>query len=126
MSDMSVSYCGTEIPLADALDQVFTELQGTLNSLHCYTRELGMSAEQDNDYLVDLDKTLQISDGVDEMTELFKELKSVAKQVLGAPSKELKDEAKRKIDDWKLKKKLAKDAEKEAVRLATAHATANS
>ena len=82
MSDMSVSYCGSEVPLADALDQVFTELQGTLNSLHCATRTLAMMPDQDNDYLEELDQVLQISDGVDQMTELFKELKSVAKQVL--------------------------------------------
>ena len=121
MSMASVSYCGSEMPLGEALDECFTELRGTLNSLHCYTREIGMMAEQDNDYLTGLKKSLQISDGVDEIMVLFTELKSVVKQVIGKPSDdEEKTEAKKIIDDHKLKKKLAKDnakAEKDNAKL---------
>ena len=110
MSMASVSYCGSEMPLSQALDECFTELRGTLNSLHCYTREIGMLAEQDADYLEGLRKSLQISDGVDEIMVLFTELKSVVKQVIGKPGDdEEKTEAKRIIDQHKLNKKIAKD-----------------
>jgi len=118
---MSVSYCGSEIPLGQALDECFTELRGTLNSLHCYTREIGMMAEQDADYLEGLTKSIQIADGVDEMVALFTELKLVIKQVIGKPGDdEEKTEAKKIIDQHKLNKKLAKDnakAEKDNAKL---------
>ena len=121
MSMASVSYCGSEMPLGEALDECFTELRGTLNSLHCYTREIGMMAEQDNDYLTGLKKSIQISDGVDEIMVLFTELKSVVKQVIGKPSDdEEKTEAKKILDQHKLNKKLAKDnakAEKDNAKL---------
>jgi len=121
MSMASVSYCGSEMPLGEALDECFTELRGTLNSLHCYTREIGMMAEQNDDFLEGLKKSLQIADGIDEMVALFTELKSVVKQVIGKPSDdEEKTEAKKILDQHKLNKKLAKDnakAEKDNAKL---------
>ncbi len=108
MSDMSVSYCGSEMPLEQALDECFVSLQDTLNHLHCYVRELGMLPEQDSDYMVGLDKVLQINDGIDDMTDLFKELKSVSKQVIGNPDKSIKEEVKKKIETHKANRKADK------------------
>ncbi len=112
MSSMSVSYCGDEMPIEQALDQVFTELIQHPNHLHCYTRELCMMGEQDNDYMEGLKKVLTIHDNIDEMSDLFKELKSVCSQVLGKPKKEEKEQAKKIIDDHKAERKKLKDAEK--------------
>ena len=109
---MSVSYCGDEMPIEQALDQVFTELIQHQNHLHCYTRELCMMGEQDNDYMEGLNKVLTIHDNIDEMSDLFKELKSVCSQVLGKPKKEEKEQAKKIIDDHKAERKKLKDAEK--------------
>ena len=112
MSSMSVSYFGDEMPIEQALDQVFTELIQHQNALHCYVRELCMMQDQDNDYIEGLKKVLKIHDNIDEMSDLFKELKSVCSQVLGKPPKEEKDEAKKIINDHKAERKKLKDAEK--------------
>ena len=113
MSDMSVSYNGSEMPLSDALDECFTELQGFMNSTHCYVRELGAMGEQDNDYEEGLKKVLVIGDTIDSMSNLFKELKSVTKQVLGTPPKDEKEKMKKIINDHKDEKKRQKEIEKE-------------
>ncbi len=112
MSSMSVSYCGDEMPIEQALDECFTELIQFQNHLHCHVRELCMMAEQDNDYITGLKKVLTIHDTIDQTSDLFKELKSVCSQVLGKPKKEEKDQAKKIIDDHKVARKKLKDAEK--------------
>ena len=112
MSSMSISHRGEEVPIEQALDQVFTELIQHQNALHCYVRELCMMQDQDNDYIEGLKKVLTIHDNIDEMSDLFKELKSVCSQVLGKPPKEEKDEAKKIIDEHKVARKKLKDAEK--------------
>ena len=109
---MSISHRGEEVPIEQALDQVFTELIQHQNALHCYVRELCMMQDQDNDYIEGLKKVLKIHDNIDEMSDLFKELKSVCSQVLGKPPKEEKDEAKKIINDHKAERKKLKDAEK--------------
>ena len=117
MSNMSVSYQGNEIPLHEALDECFTELQGHLNHLHSYTRELAMMPEQDSEYEVELKQVLTIEDCIDEMSELFKELKSVTKQIIGKPPAEIKDAMKKLVDDHKAERKRMKDREKEEQKL---------
>ena len=112
MSNMSVSYCGSEMPIEQALDECFTQLIEYQNHLHCYVRELCMMEEQDNSYMEGLAKVLVIHDNIDQTSELFKELKSVCSQVLGKPPKELKDEAKKMLDEHKEEKKRKKEAEK--------------
>ena len=117
MSNMSVSFCGNEIPLADALDECFVELQGHLNHLHSYTRELAMMGDQDNDYEVELKQVLTIDDCIDEMSELFKDLKSVTKQIIGKPPAEIKDAMKKLVEDHKAERKRIKEREKEEQKL---------
>ena len=124
MSNMSVSYQGNEIPLHEALDECFTELQGHLNHLHSYTRELAMMPEQDSEYEVELKQVLIIHDTIDDMSCLFSELKSVVKQVIGKPPAEIKDAMKKLMDDHKAERKRMKDREKEEQKLANAHSSA--
>jgi hypothetical protein len=116
-SNMSVSYAGSEIPLDQALDQCFLDLQQFMNSLHCNVRELSMMPDQNEEYELGLKKVLVIQDLIDNMTELFKELKSVTKQVIGAPPKEEKEAMKKIVDDHKAERKRAKDREKEEQKL---------
>jgi gas vesicle protein len=112
-SIQSVSYQGSEIPLEEALDSCFLDLQGFMNGLHCHVRELAGMSEQDDDFMVSLAKGLVINDTIDNMQDLFKELKSVVKQIIGNPPKELKQEAKKLADDAKEARKRAKELEKE-------------
>ena len=117
MSDTSVSFQGNEIPLADALDEVFTELQGFLNSLHCYTRDLAIMKDRNEDYEVELKQVLVIGDTIESMSDLFKDLKLVAKQVIGPPPKDQKEAMKTIVDDHRAKKKREKEMEKEEQKL---------
>ena len=110
MSDMSVSFQGSEVPLETALDEVFLQMQEYVNGIHCNTREFVGMFDQDDDYLLELDKTLEIHDAIDDMAALFKELKSVLKQCLGKPPAELKAQAKAKVDAHKAARKAAATA----------------
>jgi hypothetical protein len=113
----SVSYCGSEIPLEQALDACFLDLQGFMNNLHCHVRELASMPEQDDDFMLELAKGLVINDTIDDMSDLFKELKSVVKQIIGNPPTELKQEAKKLADDSKAARKRSKEIEKEEQKL---------
>jgi hypothetical protein len=105
MSDMSVSFQGSEVPLETALDEVFLQMQEYVNGIHCNTREFVGMFDQDDDYLLELDKTLEVHDSIDDMALLFKELKSVLKQCLGKPPAELKAQVKTKLDAHKAARK---------------------
>ena len=107
MSAMSVSFQGSEMPLEGALDEVFLQMQEHVNGIHCATREFVGMFDQDDDYLLELGKTLEIHDAIDDIAELFKELKSVLKQCLGKPPAELKAQAKAKVDAHKAARKAA-------------------
>ena len=94
-SSMSVSYCGSEMPLEQALDDVFQKLQQHLNNSHCAVRSMSMLEEQsmdeDDDWKEATKYDNAIQDDVDNMIALFKDLKSISKQVLGkAPNPEMK------------------------------------
>ena len=88
-SSMSVSYCGSEMPLEQALDDVFQKLQQHLNNSHCAVRSMSMLEEQSMDEDEDFKEATKyddiIQDDVDGMIALFKDLKSISKQVLGKP-----------------------------------------
>ena len=105
-SQMSVSYCGEEMDFDSMCNQCFKDLQTYLNDVHCKVRKLSMVPEQDCDYMVAIDCYLQIQNGIDGISNLMKELKSVCKQVLGKPPTELKEQVKDKMDAYKLEKKM--------------------
>ena len=88
-SSMSVSYCGSEVALEEALDDVFQKLQQHLNDAHCAVRSMSMLEEQSMDEDEDFKEATKyddtIQDDVDGMIALFKDLKSISKQVLGKP-----------------------------------------
>ena len=88
-SSMSVSYCGSEVALEEALDDVFQQLQQHLNNSHCAVRSMSMLEEQSIDEDSDFKDCVKyddvIQDDIDGMIALFKDLKSISKQVLGKP-----------------------------------------
>ena len=88
-SSMSVSYCGSEVALEEALDDVFQKLQQHLNDAHCAVRSMSMLEEQSMDEDEDFKDCVKyndiIQDDTDGMIDLFKDLKSISKQVLGKP-----------------------------------------
>ena len=105
-SQMSVSFFGEERNFDEVCDECFRDLQSYLNDIHSKIRELSGIPEQDSDYMVGVDCYLQIHNGIDGISELMKELKSVCKQVLGKCPTDLKDTVKAKMDAYKLTKKM--------------------
>lgn len=86
ISQMSVSYQGSEVPLEEALDDCFHRLQESLNQTHYDTRALGMLPDQDDDFKAACELQVGIHSYIDDMTALFKELKKVVVQVRGKPA----------------------------------------
>jgi len=116
MSNLSVSFRGdNDASLEQALDTVFKELQDHLNETHVLSRQLAMLADQDADFNVSVDLSVEIQERCDGMEGLFKELKSVVVEVRGKP---LNDAEKKYLKDAEQKAKERKEAEKaEAKRL---------
>jgi hypothetical protein len=105
-----VSFRGTEeVDVSSALDILFAELQDNLNSCHCSVRQLAMSEERADSYMEAATHHFAIEDFVDLLLVLFKELKSVSKQVLGTCPKDYKDEFKALQEKRKQTKKMTKD-----------------
>lgn len=121
-SQLSVSYFGQEMDFDTMCDDCFKDLQQYLNNLHCKVRELSMIPEQDNDYIPALDCFLELQSGVDSITDLLVELKSVGKQVLGKPPKSMKDQVAKRMAEYKQQKAQEKEqakADKLAAKLAS-------
>ena len=119
-SQMSVSVFGDEMPIDEALDQIFLDLQSNLNSCHCSIRSLAMSDERADTFLEAGGLVLEINGFADEIQTLFRELKSVSKQLLGRCPKEytndwkqLQDKFKREIVEKKRKESQMKDLQKQ-------------
>jgi hypothetical protein len=105
MSTMSISINGEEVVLETALDKTFSDLQTALNGLHCNTRECCMILDQDNDFETMVGKGDDVNNGIDEMMLLFKDLKSIIKQVMLKPDgQEEKDWLKQHRETQKLMK----------------------
>ena len=115
MSTMSVSVFGEEIILEQALDSIFKQLQTSLNDCHSQTREMAMDLDRDDDFKIFYEHDRKIQEYVDSLTVLFKELKSVSKQVLGKPDNE-EDKAwlKTQLERKKREAQIAKDDAKRA------------
>ena len=110
-SDLSVSVFGAEdVPIEEALDQVFKSLQESLNNCHCEVRSQTMDLERENeDFKVAYQHQVQIENYIDGFSSLFKELKSVSKQIMPKPTKEEKvwfqeQQLKRKLEKMNAKK----------------------
>ena len=105
-SQMSVSYYGEEKDFDDMCDECFRDLQSYMNDIHSKVRQLAIIPEQDNNYMVSIDCYLEIQNGIDGISSLMKEFKSVSKQVLGKCPPEQNEQVKAKMDSYKLEKKM--------------------
>ena len=119
-SSVSVSVFGDEIPLEQAIDQVFKKLQDSLNYTHSSMRELNMEAERGSDFKEISSVGFDIQKYIQDCSELFTELKDVVKQVIGKPQTEEDklwfQQEKLKIKQELLRKKQAEKAEKERLK----------
>ena len=116
-SCISVSINGQEeVPLDDAINSTFTSLQKHLNESQNNLRMLGTLLERDDlEFRDGVNYSDKIDDDVDSMVALFKDLKSVVKQIVGRPSEEQDKEwmrlhlAERKIQMLQKKNKAKVD-----------------
>jgi hypothetical protein len=118
MSGMTVSCFGeNEMDFEEAVNKVFAELQTFVNDLQCGVRTLAMVEEQDSDYMRALGIWHELDSNISGALGLFTELRSIAKQVLGRPPKDMKEEVKTQLAKWKAEVVAAKaqlKAEREA------------
>jgi enoyl-[acyl-carrier-protein] reductase (NADH) len=85
MSEMSVSVFGEEMQLEVAIDRVFKDIQNAINGSHCQIREMVSDMDRDDDYKVAVEHQTNIDTFVTELGDLFKQLKSVVKQITPKP-----------------------------------------
>ena len=82
MTQMTVSAFGEEMPIEQALDNVFKEIQEHINELHVSIRNLCMTQDRGESYIYAYQYYHDITTHITEGAGLFKELKSVMKQIL--------------------------------------------
>ena len=118
-SSMSIgSFRGQDdVDLDTVLDELYKDLQSNLNNTQSAIRQLAACPEQDADFIEAAKIYFELDDYVDTLLELFRELKSVSKEVLGTAPKDLKTEYKKMCEDRKANKVAIKAREKEQAAL---------
>lgn len=118
-SGITVSAFGEEEMDFDvAVDKVFGDLQNFVNNTHCEVRQLSMCEERADTYCEALEIWHNLDVNISGALNLFKELKSISKQVLGKPPPAYKEDASKMILKWKNEAKMEKEKEKEERKLA--------
>jgi hypothetical protein len=108
-SDISVSINGYEIPVDIAIDDTFKGIQRSVNDSQCTLRSLIQLIEQDKDYKTSLEYSFEILDHIDTMNMLFKDLKTIVKQVQIKPQdNEEKEILKQFMEERRIKKEKEK------------------
>ena len=105
MSEMSISMHGDDVNLVEAVDTVFRDLQQHLNSSQCNLRNLAQCGERNDEFQVSHKYCCSIDDDLSEMLLLFKDLKSIVKQI------KLKPESPEEVEwlkEFELTRKLEK------------------
>ena len=95
MSGMSVSIHGEEMPLDQAIEETFKQLQTHLNNTQTNLIQLSMTEDRGEGFKYSYEMQKKVEWSISEMTLLFKDLKSITKQVKLSPTT---DEEKQ----WKL------------------------
>jgi hypothetical protein len=113
MSQISVMFEGKEQDLETVLRESFKGIQQFLNDTEFSVIQMSAMLDQDADYKLMYAHGVEISDNVEGMLEILKELKSLPKQILPKGSKEEKLWAKQQDSD----RKIAKDLKKEQVKM---------
>ena len=105
MSEISISIHGEDVNLIEAIDTVFRDLQQHINSSQCNLRNLAQCGERNDEFQVSHKYCCSIDDDLSEMLLLFKDLKSIVKQI------KLKPESPEEVEwlkEFELTRKLEK------------------
>jgi len=106
-----VSYNGSEMPVDQAIDEVYKAIQGHLNDSQSGLRQLAMLPEQNIDGI--FQESVELSDriieSIDGMVALFKELRSVTRQCVPKPNEQEKIWLKNHVEHRKIQKENAKN-----------------
>lgn len=87
MSGMSLqSRAGEEVNLDDLMTQTFKDIQGHLNNVHCQICTLAQVEDRGETYQYAYPIQKEIEYSITVMTDLFKELKSITKQLKLSPT----------------------------------------
>lgn len=97
MSDMTVSCFGEDVPLEDAVDSIFKQIQEHINQMHCEIRNLCMAEDRNMDYEECFEYHMAIDEHVKQACTVFKELTKVSKQILPTKPKGFVDPRKRNL-----------------------------
>jgi light-regulated signal transduction histidine kinase (bacteriophytochrome) len=89
MSNMTVSAFGEEVPLEEAVDDIFAQLQTAINELHVQIRQLCMTESQGDSYEEAYVFQHEIKTHVADGCDMLKELVKVCKQLLPPRPKDL-------------------------------------
>ncbi len=90
MSHVTVSAFGqNDVPIDEAVDDIFKKIQSSINDLHCQIRQLCMSEDRGDTYEEAYQFQHAIKEHVDESIIVFKELVKVMKQILPKRPKDL-------------------------------------
>lgn len=108
----SISFRGEEVDVSEALDVLFRDIQEQLNHCHCAVRQLAQCEERADTFMEAAEYDFEIQDFVTSLVDLFKELKTVSKDVLGKVPAEYKDEYKMNVEKRKKLKEDMKAQEK--------------
>ena len=109
MSEMSISINGMEVNLVEAIDSAFRDLQKHLNSSQCNLRNLASCSDRGDEFEVSHKYCCEIDDDVSAMLLLFKDLKSIMKQVKLTPENDTEKDWLRNFNE---ERKLAKQEQK--------------
>lgn len=82
MSERSVSCFGEDMPLEEAIDEIFKQIQEHINELHVQVRQLCQSEDRADTYDEALEFYTGVASHVKEGNIVFKELVKVCKQLL--------------------------------------------
>lgn len=118
-----VSFRGEEMEVEQALDSLVKDVQSHLNDCQAALRNLAMSDDRGDSYCEAAEIAHDIAEGVGALQKLFKELTTMAKQVLGPCPKTDKPEYAALQAKWKQEKGEA-DAREKALRSAAAKSSA--
>lgn len=95
MSEMTINYGDEEVPLDEAVDGIFKDLQLHINEVHVQIRNMCQLVERDDEYDEIYAFYSEMVDHIKDGSIIFKDLVKVMKQVIGKPPKGWIDPKKR-------------------------------
>ena len=113
VGSVSVMFRGEEKDIEDVLRGAIKEVQGFLNDVEMSLINLSAQVDQDCEFQPMYTESLKITDGIDGLVAVMKDLKPIAKQLLPA----CKGDDKKWKSDLDSKRKNEKEMEKARVAL---------